>query len=87
MSSLKQIVAMAWLLLLAGNAAHAGTNDFRQQAITLPGNAWASRFADLNQDGRFDLLAVDAEEKKLFIFTSGLPASPTLRIRSSRCRR
>ena len=78
-SKVLRLAVNTLLFLLAASVSRAGTNDFRQQAIALPGNAWASRFADLNRDGKFDLLAVDAEEKKLFIFrqrTSGFTNAP-----------
>ncbi len=56
------------LVLLSAGANGAGTNGFEREMITLSANGGASRFADVDGDGRLDLLAVDPVRKKLLIY-------------------
>ena len=68
MRTLKHLASTALLVGLAANAGWAGTNAFQLQAITLPFNATATRFADVDNDRRADLLALDPVEKRLLIY-------------------
>lgn len=63
---------MAWLVFLAASAIGAGTNGFQCDLIVLPGHPGVSHFADIDNDGRLDLLAVDPVEQKLLIFRQRL---------------
>ena len=56
------------LLFFAANIIRAETNTFRFQTITLPAGGSASRFVDVDNDGRSDLLVIDPVEKKLWIY-------------------
>lgn len=56
------------LLLLTAGGMRAETDGFLCQTITLPAKAMSTRFADLNGGGRFDLLAVDSNGKRLLIY-------------------
>ncbi len=60
--------AAAMLLFFAANIIRAETNTFRFQTITLPAGGSASRFVDVDNDGRSDLLVIDPVEKKLWIY-------------------
>src|SRR5437773_1208483 len=51
-SSMKGLAAKALLVLLTANAVGAQTNSFQCQLITLPINATASHFVDVDNDGR-----------------------------------
>ena len=55
-------------LILAIFSSQASTNNFLSQTITFPTNFTISHFADLNNGGLFDLLALDPLEKKIFIY-------------------
>jgi hypothetical protein len=79
MRFLKQRAAKVLLVFLATNPVRAGTNDFQWQLITLPVNVSASHFADVDNDGRSDLLAIDPVAKKLLIYrqrASGFAHAP-----------
>jgi hypothetical protein len=54
------------LMLLAVNAGGAGPVELSRQTITLPANAGAPLFVDIDGNGRFDLLVIDPVEKKLW---------------------
>lgn len=56
------------LLALAANAGGADTNAFLRQVLTLPADTDASRFADVDGDGRSDLLAVHPVENTLLVY-------------------
>jgi hypothetical protein len=64
----RQIAATILLLFHGANAGRAGTNELRWQMITLPVNAGVSHFADVDNDGRADLLVVDSVKKRLLIY-------------------
>src|SRR5437016_6528867 len=55
-------------LFLAPCGIQAATNGFHAHLITLPVIASASYFADVDNDGRLDLLALDPVEKKLLVY-------------------
>jgi hypothetical protein len=61
------ILFFALSLLLAAHA-NAQTNNFKSQIITLPFNANATIFVDVDNDGLSDLLALDQVGKKLLIY-------------------
>lgn len=63
-----RITATALLLLLPANAGRAATNGFVCQSITLPCQACVTRFVDLGNGGRADLLAVDPVRMELWIY-------------------
>jgi FG-GAP-like repeat len=56
------------LLFLAVQVIGEDADGFRYQTITLPAKAMHTQFADLNGDGRSDLLAVDSHGKRLLIY-------------------
>src|SRR5207237_1280868 len=56
------------LVLLLANNGQAATDGFQPQMITLPADATASRFADIDNDRRLDLLAVDPVAKQLLVY-------------------
>jgi hypothetical protein len=63
---------------LAGSLG-AATNGFQCQTITLPAKDMPVCFADLNHNGRSDLLALDQTAKRLLIYrqrASGFPSVP-----------
>jgi hypothetical protein len=83
---LKGVPTAAFLLVfLATDFAGAAMTGFARHLITLPFDAGESRFVDVNDDGRSDLLAVDPVEMKLLIyrqrasgFIAATPAGPTV---------
>ncbi len=56
--------AILWILL-AGNGSRAAPVELSHQTITLPANAGEPLFADIEGNGRSDLLVIDPVEKKL----------------------
>src|SRR5580698_8032464 len=56
------------LLFLAVQVIGEDADGFLYQTITLPAKAMHTQFADLNGDGRSDLLAVDSHGKQLLIY-------------------
>jgi hypothetical protein len=68
MRTFKPISIVSLLLFLAVPAIRADADSFLCQMITLPAKAMQTQFADLNGDGRFDLLAVDSDGKQLLIY-------------------
>jgi hypothetical protein len=56
------------LIFLAAGGVRAETNGFLRQTITLPASAMTTCFADIDDDGRADLLAVDPEGRELMIY-------------------
>ena len=61
------------LILLAVNTGRAGPVALSPRVITLPPNASAPRFVDVDGDGRCDLLVLDPVQKRLFTYHQ-LPA-------------
>jgi hypothetical protein len=79
MRSIRQIAANVWLVFMAANAGWAGTNEFQRQTITIPGTPHVSGFADIDNDGLLDLLAVGPAENTLWIYrqrASGFADTP-----------
>ena len=56
------------LMFLAVNVGRAGPVMLLRQLITLPPNATAPLFVDVDGDGRSDMFAIDPVEKKLFYY-------------------
>jgi hypothetical protein len=73
MRSLKQIAAIALVIYVAANAGAAGTDAFQTQMIVLPVNGAPSRFFDLDNDRRSELLAVDPVGKRLLLYRQRAP--------------
>jgi len=72
-------IAACLLAFLAANSLGAEANSFLCQTITLPAKALPARFADLDHNGRCDLLAVDAVAGQLLIYrqrASGFANAP-----------
>src|SRR5690242_4697015 len=79
MRCIRQIGAGIWLVFMAANVGWAGTNEFQRQTITIPAGPPVSGFADLDDDGLLDLLAVGPAENTLWIYrqrASGFSDSP-----------
>ena len=53
------------LMFLAADVGKAGPVELSRQLITLPANAGALHFADIDADGRSDLLVIDPVERRL----------------------
>lgn len=79
MRSIRQRAATVWLVFMAANVGWAGTNEFQRQTITVPGTALVPGFADIDNDGLLDLLAIGPAENTLWIYrqrASGFADSP-----------
>src|SRR5579863_5049590 len=63
-----RVCLLAWLTLLTFSADAQQTNGFVCQTITLPEKTTRSRFMDLNNNGRPDLVAIDPLAGKLMIY-------------------
>src|SRR5580698_7632402 len=68
---LKHFVVANLLTVLASRSPAAETGGFLCQTVTLPAKNMQTRFADLNKDGRFALLALDPLAKQLLVYRQG----------------
>jgi hypothetical protein len=80
----KKLVVGWFVVLFAANACCGATNDFKRQILTLPSDARAWRFIDVNGSGRSDLFVIDPAEKALLVYrqrTSGFADAPDQRVK------